>query len=46
MKESIEDNLDYLDGYDEIGPELQAKVSKALEEGHIDDADWFGVCFE
>ncbi|MCJ1462199.1 hypothetical protein MMC07_000799 [Pseudocyphellaria aurata] len=25
LKDSIEDNLDYLDGYDEIGPELQEK---------------------
>ena len=43
MKETIEDNLEYLDGYDELGPELQAKVEKALKEGHVDDSDWCGV---
>lgn len=46
MKETIEDNLEYLDGYDEIGPELQVKVERALKEGHIDDSDWTGVCLE
>ncbi|MCJ1426298.1 hypothetical protein MMC29_004201 [Sticta canariensis] len=43
LKETIEDNLEYLDGYDELGPELQGKVEKALKEGHVDDSDWRGV---
>lgn len=43
MKETIEDNLEYLDGYDELGPELQVKVEKALKDGHVDDSDWSGV---
>lgn len=46
LKETIEDNLDYLDGYDELGPELQGKVERALKEGHVDDSDWCGVCVE
>lgn len=46
MKETIEDNLEYLDGYDELGPELQGKVEKALKEGHVDDSDWCGVYLE
>lgn len=46
LKDSIEDNLDYLDGYDEIGPELQEKVERALKQGHVDDSDWFGVCLK
>lgn len=46
LKETIEDNLQYLDGYDEIGPELQGKVERALKEGHVDDSDWYGVCLE
>lgn len=46
LKETIEDNLDYLDGYDELGPELQGKVERALKEGHVDDSDWCGVCVQ
>lgn len=46
LKETIEDNLQYLDGYDEIGSELQGKVERALKEGHVDDSDWYGVCLE
>ena len=43
LKESIEDNIEYLDGFDELSPDLQAKVSRALEQGHVDDSDWRGV---
>jgi soluble cytochrome b562 len=43
LKNSIEDNIDYLDGFDELPSELQAKVLKTLEEGHVDDAEWKGV---
>lgn len=42
LKETIEDNLQYLDGYDELSPELQGKVERALKEGHVDDSDWCG----
>jgi hypothetical protein len=43
LKNSIEDNIDYLDGFDELPSDLQAKVLKTLEEGHVDDAEWKGV---
>lgn len=35
-----------LDGYDELPEELQEKVRRALENGHVDDEDWKGVSFE
>ena len=43
LKDSIEDKIDYLDGFDELPSDLQAKVLKTLEEGHVDDSDWKGV---
>ena len=43
LKETIEDDLDLLDGYDELDTESQDKVKEALANGHIDDADWKGV---
>ncbi len=43
---TIEGNFDYLDGYDEITPEMQEKVKAALEQGHVDDNDWKGVSTE
>ena len=45
LKEAIENNLEYLDGYDEIDEESQAKVRTALEVGHVADEDWKGVWF-
>ena len=33
-----------LDGFEELSEESQEKVLKALEAGHVDDADWKGVC--
>lgn len=32
-----------LDGYDELPEELQVKVRRAIEQGHVDDEDWKGV---
>lgn len=45
MNGGKEDKIDYtdLDGYDELPEELQDKVRRALEQGHVDDADWKGV---
>ena len=43
MKLKTEDNLDYLDGYEELPSELQEKVARAFEQGHVDDGDWKGV---
>lgn len=36
-------DLDLIDGYDELPEDAQEKVKVALEEGHVDDADWNGV---
>lgn len=33
-----------LDGFDELSEEFQEKVLKAIGAGHVDDADWKGVC--
>ncbi|KAL4945467.1 hypothetical protein BDV06DRAFT_184662 [Aspergillus oleicola] len=35
-------DLDMLDGYDELPADLQEKIKEALEQGHVDDADWKG----
>ena len=43
LKETIEGNLDYLDGYEDLDEETQRKVVKALEDGHVADEDWKGV---
>lgn len=43
LKDSIEGNIDYLDGLDELPSEMKSKVLKALEEGHVDDSEWKGV---
>lgn len=43
MKLKTEDNLDYLDGYEELPSEMQEKVARAFEQGHVDDGDWKGV---
>ena len=43
LKVSIENNVDLFDGYDELPVELQEKMRRALEQGHVDDEDWRGV---
>ena len=43
MKGKIEDNLEYLDGYEELPEDLQEQVRRAMEQGHVDDEDWNGV---
>lgn len=43
MKAKIEDNLEYLDGYEELPEDLQEQVRRAMEQGHVDDEDWNGV---
>ena len=43
LSETIDGNFDYLDGYEDLTPELQEKVKLALEQGHVDDNDWKGV---
>lgn len=36
-------DTELIDGFDEITPEAQEKVLRALEQGHVDDEDWRGV---
>ena len=43
LKQTSEDDLDLVDGYDELPQPLQQKVERALEHGHVDDEDWKGV---
>lgn len=43
LRESTNGDLDYVDGYDEVPPEMQDKIKRALDQGHIDDEDWKGV---
>lgn len=45
MQEVLGDDKDYnqLDGFEELSPEHQDKIRKAIEQGHIDDSDWKGV---
>jgi hypothetical protein len=41
--EGIEDDLNVIDGYDEIPREWQEKILTMLREGHVPDEDWKGV---
>ncbi|KAL4817961.1 hypothetical protein BDW67DRAFT_158247 [Aspergillus spinulosporus] len=40
--EGDERDLETLDGYEDLPAELQEKVARALEQGHVDDEDWRG----
>lgn len=33
-----------LDGYNDLPPEMQEKILRALKNGHVDDSEWKGVC--
>ena len=44
LNASIEGNFDYLDGFEDLDEFNQARVRKALEERHVADDDWTGVC--
>lgn len=39
----LKDDLDILDGYEELPDWAQAKIQFALEHGHVEDEDWKGV---
>ena len=43
VKDSIDDDTANLDGYEDLPADLQAKIDKAVEEGHVADEDWNGV---
>ena len=39
----LDEDLDVLDGYDELPSEYQDKIKYALKNGHVHDDDWKGV---
>lgn len=41
--EGIEEDLNVIDGYDEVPQEWQEKILTMLREGHVPDEDWKGV---
>ena len=44
LKASTEgDPARYLDGYEDLDEHEQAKIAKAIEDGHVADDDWNGV---
>lgn len=43
LKQAIEDNVDLLDGYEDLDEDIQEKIKKSLEDGHIPDDEWIGV---
>ncbi|KAL4921935.1 hypothetical protein BDW62DRAFT_98950 [Aspergillus aurantiobrunneus] len=40
--EGDERDLDMLDGYEDLSPEIQGKIERALQQGHVDHEDWRG----
>lgn len=43
-KDFIDGDMELCEGYTDLPEEEQEKVSRALDQGHVDDADWSGVC--
>ena len=43
IKTSVDDEPNNLDGYEDLPEDLQEKIRKALEDGHVADEDWSGV---
>ena len=37
-------DMNLVDGYDALPEAAQEKVKRALEQEHVDDDDWNGVC--
>ena len=44
LKDAIDDDPTNLDGYEDLPEDLQAKIATAVEEGHVLDEEWNGVC--
>lgn len=36
--------MDLVDGYEDLPADMQEKVKRAIEQGHVDDVDWKHVC--
>ncbi|KAK0938399.1 hypothetical protein LTR29_010039 [Friedmanniomyces endolithicus] len=41
-KTSSDGDMDMVDGYEDLPSDMQEKVQRAFEQGHVDDADWGG----
>lgn len=39
-------DMELVDGYEELPEAAQEKVKRALEQRHVDDEDWNGVCVD
>lgn len=42
--EEAEHDFERIDGLDEVPKEVQEQVKRALQQGHVDDEDFAGVC--
>jgi hypothetical protein len=42
LAEFIGGDMELLEGFDALDEELQTKVKRAIEQGHVDDDDWKG----
>lgn len=42
INEFLEGNMELLEGYEALDEAWQDKITKALEQGHVDDRDWTG----
>ncbi|KAI9693572.1 MAG: hypothetical protein M1820_009138 [Bogoriella megaspora] len=42
IKNSIDGDYELLDGLDELPEDMQDKIKRALQQGHVDDDDWLG----
>lgn len=38
----IEGKMDIIDGWEELDDQMQGKVRRTMEQGHVDDDDWMG----
>lgn len=43
LRETVENDASNLDGYEDLTNNMQEKIEKAIEEGHVADEDWGGV---
>jgi hypothetical protein len=43
VKDKTGGDIDWLDGYEDLPADIQAKVKRAYDQGHVDDDDWRGV---
>jgi hypothetical protein len=43
VKDETDGDLSLFDGFDDLPEDIQERVQRAIEQGHVDDADWKGV---